>query len=168
MWNGLRKMNRNQIIIMMLIFFVVNNLICQENNDNQFSIDPKDPKENLYSLQIEEELYARGYLVKNYEDFLPSELFFQAYEEIYNSKYDNFMPDKISYLQLDDGLNYCMLYDRNHDNPPLLTYLIFDKTDKKIVFYKINYNLNFSLIEKQFFDPLNNWELSTRKIKVFY
>lgn len=128
-----------------------------------------DPKTNLYSYEIEERLVKNGYTKIPYEEFSSTSLYKKAHLDIYNEEYCSILPNKIDYYIMNDGLYYCMLSDQNYEeDPPILTYLILEKDGIKFVFYKINYQLTYELVEKEFYDPMQNWELNTQLVKVFF
>lgn len=131
--------------------------------------DVSDPKTNLYSIEIENSLLERNYIKVLYEDFSSTSLFKKAHMDIYKEEYKDVLPNKIDYYKMDDSLYYCMLSNNNYDeDPPILTFLILEKDDIKYVFYKINYMKTYEIVEKEYYDPQQNWELKTRLVKVFY
>lgn len=138
-----------------------------DTKSNEYNV--VDPKINLYSKDIEEYLLKNSYTKLLYEEFSSTSLYKIAHLDIYNEEYCSILPNKIDYYIMNDGLYYCMLSDQNYEeDPPILTYLILEKDGIKFVFYKINYQLAYELVEKEYYDPMQNWKLNKRVVKVFY
>lgn len=131
--------------------------------------DVNDPKENSYSVEQEQYLKSRNYKKIEYELFSSTEAFDEACQRIYKESYGEKIPNKIAYYTLSDGLHYCMLSNGNkNDDPPIVVFLISSDKNCKYVFYKINENLTYEIIEKPYYDATDNFELKKRAVKIFY
>ncbi|MBP5402139.1 MAG: hypothetical protein J6Y36_03155 [Treponema sp.] len=158
--------NRNRIIIIIFLLFSFVELLYSSTEVERFNA--RDPKSNKYSKKIENYLLGKEYIKASYDDFYSTAVFRVAYRDIYKEEYTNLLPTYVCYYKMKDKLWYCMLNDYKYKNdPPIMIFLILQKGDEKTVYYKINYNLDYELVKKPFYDSEQERTIM-KTVKVFY
>lgn len=133
----------NKKIVMMLCLLLVAVILSSEEKYGRL-----DPKPTQYSSKIEKLLISNGYKKVLDEDFKRNELFKEIYKKVYKKDYTEPLPSYCIHNFLIDGLYYEMLNSYEYkENPPLVTYTILMKKNKKIYYYKLNYNGDFELFK---------------------
>lgn len=152
-------------LLSILLFFLTILIFPEENQYGQL-----DPINNIYSLDVENNLFERGYIKIAEDEFDRIGLFKEIYKIIYLEDYNQLVPDYCIVNFFKDGLYYemlnCILYE---NNPPLMTYVILKKDNHKFYYYKFNYNLDFELYKsKTKIAYESNLKIEEKEIKIFY